>query len=581
VRQAPHHLVRQLHQRTQTLHRDLPPLEAARGRLAFTQSAFFLRELRGRVFGGSLAASGGTRGRGLEFTARGDAQPATLETFLDERLRAQLGGSAPYTATLTLREGVQRLLVDSPLRGVTSELPPPFEKAATETLPLKVDLITSEAGARQRVSIALGRVAAAELLRRGDGDAMQLQRASLALSPAAGVPLRLPEHPGVLVYGSVASLDVDRWRAVMGGPVIAGASLPATLELKVARMEAYGRRFSNVAFRGTADAAGWAVNVDADEIAGQLSYRTEGAGLITARLLHLSLARESAAQAAAPPTRAATLPSIDFIAERFALRGGQLGRVELKAQRSGEDWRIENLAITSDDATVALSGTWRGGAAAKSDISFDIDAYDAGRFMTRLGYPGMVLGSKVQFAGALAWQGNTLTPDYPSLSGDLKMTAEEGEFLEIDPGLGKLVSLMNLQALPRRIALDFRDVFSKGFRFDRIDASARLERGVMDAKEFRMRGPAAEVTMAGSVDVARETQDLKVRVVPSLGGAASTAVVGIVNPVAGVAAALAQAMLKNPLGQIFSYEYQVSGGWADPKVTKLTVAPVPSVVNQP
>jgi len=87
--------------------------------------------------------------------------------------------------------------------------------------------------------------------------------------------------------------------------------------------------------------------------------------------------------------------------------------------------------------------------------------------------------------------------------------------------------------------------------------------------------------MAGSVDVARETQDLKVRVVPSLGGAASTAVVGIVNPVAGVAAALAQAMLKNPLGQIFSYEYQVSGGWADPKVTKLTVAPVPSVVNQP
>src|SRR6185436_14768094 len=262
-------------------------------------------------------------------------------------------------------------------------------------------------------------------------------------------------------------------------------------------------------------------------------------------------------------------------------RGGQLGRVELKAQRSGEDWRIENLAITSDDATVALSGTWRGGAAAKSDISFDIDAYDPGRFMTRLGYPGMVLGSKVQLAGALAWQGNTLTPDYPSLSGDLKMTAEEGEFLEIDPGLGKLVSLMNLQALPRRIALDFRDVFSKGFRFDRIDATARLERGILDAKEFRMRGPAAEVTMAGSVDVAHETQDLKVRVVPSLGGAASTAVVGIVNPVAGVAAALAQAMLKNPLGQIFSYEYQVTGGWADPKVAKLTVAPVPSVVNQP
>src|SRR5436189_3714486 len=113
----------------------------------------------------------------------------------------------------------------------------------------------------------------------------------------------------------------------------------------------------------------------------------------------------------------------------------------------------------------------------------------------------MVLGGRAHLEGALAWQGELLTPDYPSLSGELKMIAEEGEFLEIDPGLGKLVSLMNLQALPRRIALDFRDVFSKGFRFDRIDAAARLERGLMDAKEFRMRGPAAEVAMSGAIDL--------------------------------------------------------------------------------
>jgi uncharacterized protein YhdP len=99
---------------------------------------------------------------------------------------------------------------------------------------------------------------------------------------------------------------------------------------------------------------------------------------------------------------------------------------------------------------------------------------------------------------------------------------------------------MNLQALPRRIALDFRDVFSKGFRFDRIDATSRIERGALQLREFHMVGPAADVTMSGQVELAQETQDLKVRVVPSLGGTASTAV-AIVNPVAGVAAALAWA----------------------------------------
>ena len=134
---------------------------------------------------------------------------------------------------------------------------------------------------------------------------------------------------------------------------------------------------------------------------------------------------------------------------------------------------------------------------------------------------------------------------------------------------------MNLQALPRRITLDFRDVFSKGFRFDRIDAVSRVERGTMQLKEFRMNGPAAEVAMSGQVDLAQETQDLKLRVVPSLGGTASTAV-AIVNPVAGVAAALAQKVLKNPLGQLFAHEFEVTGSWVDPKVAKATVQLMPN-----
>jgi uncharacterized protein YhdP len=134
---------------------------------------------------------------------------------------------------------------------------------------------------------------------------------------------------------------------------------------------------------------------------------------------------------------------------------------------------------------------------------------------------------------------------------------------------------MNLQALPRRIALDFRDVFSKGFRFDRIEATSVVDHGVMDIRQFRMRGPAAEVAMSGRVDLAHETQAVRVRVVPSLGGSAST-LVTIVNPVAGVASALAQKVLKDPLGQLFAREFDVSGGWADPKVVSLTVAPPPT-----
>ena len=225
--------------------------------------------------------------------------------------------------------------------------------------------------------------------------------------------------------------------------------------------------------------------------------------------------------------------------------------------------------MVNPDATLHASGLLGRGASPRNALDFQIEANDSGKFLERVGYPGLVRGGKARLQGSLVWQGEPTALDYPSLSGHLKLHAEDGQFLEIEPGLGKLVSLMNLQALPRRVTLDFRDVFSKGFPFDRVAASAQVDRGVMKIEEFRMRGSSAEVEMTGETDLTQETQDLKLRIVPSLGGSAATAV-AIVNPIAGVAAAFAQWVLKNPLGQIFAYDYAVTGSWSDLKVEKLT-----------
>ena len=98
------------------------------------------------------------------------------------------------------------------------------------------------------------------------------------------------------------------------------------------------------------------------------------------------------------------------------------------------------------------------------------------------------------------------------------MQAEDGQFLEIEPGIGKLVSLMSLQMLPRRIALDFRDVFSKGFKFDRIDAQQR-DRARRDGDQGvpACTGSAADVEHDGQVDLALETQNLTVQRDPAAG----------------------------------------------------------------
>jgi uncharacterized protein (TIGR02099 family) len=554
---------------TVVVHPQLPPVERAGGRIAFTESSVSVHDVRGRLFGGPVAIAGGSRpGGGIEVTAKGEATVAAMQPVFDHPWRQHLSGGAPYSASVTIADGRTRIGFESSLVGVASALPPPLAKGAAEAVPLKVDVLPADGGARDRISIALGRLAAAEFLRRRQGESMSVQRASVWLSPSAGEAIRLPERPGTLIYGSLPALDLDRWMPLFSSGD--GAAEATAFDLRFGVLDVYGKRVNDVALRAGADAVGWSATVSSQELAGDVSFRKDGGGRLVARLAHFRMPEPYPGAKPTAASQPKDMPSVDVVAERFAYRGKDLGKVELAASRAGADWRIERISMTNSDAAMTGSGVWQAGTPSRTSVSFDLKTGDAGKFLDRIGYPDLVRGGKAGMQAKLSWLGEPAAIDYPSLSGNVQMQAEDGQFLEIEPGLGKLVSLMSLQALPKRITLDFRDVFSKGFQFDRIAAEGAVERGVMSVKDFRMRGSAAQVDMTGEVDLARETQALKVRVVPSLGDTAST-VIGLVNPLLAIPAALAQKILKDPLGHIFAFDYSITGSWSDPKVAKLGV----------
>jgi uncharacterized protein (TIGR02099 family) len=561
----------------------LPPIEGGSGRVAFTESSVTLHDVRGKVLGGSIGISGGTRAdRGVEVLARGDASFEATKPLFDHPLRQHLSGSFAYFVTVRGQDGAARVTFESPLRGVESTLPAPLAKSAADSLPLRVELNPSAKGERDRVSISLGTLARAELQRRRQGDTMVVQRSAVWLSPERDQPIRLPERPGTLVYGSLAAFDLDRWRPLLEGSAEpqAGAqpaSQPISLEVRFGSLDAFGRRLSNVSMRASAEAAGWAANVKADEVAGDVSYRARPQPRVIARLSHFTVPADISEAKPKPAARPSDFPALDLVADEFTFRGKRLGRVELVASRAGENWRIDAASMINPDASLTASGMWYA-APSRTEVQFDLEAANAGRFLERVGQPGLVKGGRARVQGSLAWQGDPATIDLATLSGDVQMQAEEGQFLEIEPGLGKLIGLMSLQALPRRITLDFSDVFSKGFQFNRIASAAQVESGVVRLKEFRMRGSAADVEMSGHADLAHETQDLRVRILPSLGDSAALGLT-LVNPVAGVAAAIAQRILRNPLGQIFAFDYTVSGSWTDPKVVKILPPPAEQISN--
>ena len=127
--------------------------------------------------------------------------------------------------------------------------------------------------------------------------------------------------------------------------------------------------------------------------------------------------------------------------------------------------------------------------------------------------------------------------------------------------------------MPRRLTLDFRDVFSEGFAFDFFRGDIAIEQGIANTNNLQMKGVNAAILMEGSAHIAHETQDIKVVVVPELNAGTASLIASVVNPALGLGSFLAQLFLRRPLMEAATQEFHIDGSWADPKITKVPRTP--------
>jgi uncharacterized protein (TIGR02099 family) len=584
---------------------DLPPLAQVNGRLDFTNSGVSARAITAQLLGGPITVAAATRDGALSVNAQGTINAAGLRKFADSPLTRGMQGATPYRATINVKKRVGDLVVTSDLAGLALDLPAPFGKTAAEILPLRFErsnLNEQEAarrGIRARAEVrdgvrsqirgdtqgdaitaTLGKLVSVQLLRRKEGDDYRIVRGGIGLNE----PAVMSDRFGVQINGSLRSLDIDRWRSLIPAAAAPAAGAAATGEdpnqpinaanLRVSVLDAGGKRFNEVTLRAARSSNQWQATVSARELAGELIWRPTGRGALLARLKHLTIPDNRPGAGTDPSPTATELPAIDLVADNFLTRDKKLGKLELQAANEAGEWRIEKMQLSTPDGTLSGDGVWKTIGQSSTSLNVKLDVSDIGKYLDRMGSPGTVARGTAKIEGKLSWAGSPHGGlDYPTLTGNLKLQAEKGQFLKVEPGIAKLIGILSLQALPKRIALDFRDVFSDGFAFDSIASTVVINRGIASTQDFSMVGSAAAVTIKGEADLARETQNLQVRVIPALGDSVST-VAGLLlaNPITGIGAMLAQRLFNNPLGQIFAYDYAVTGQWADPKVEKISRA---------
>jgi uncharacterized protein YhdP len=199
--------------------------------------------------------------------------------------------------------------------------------------------------------------------------------------------------------------------------------------------------------------------------------------------------------------------------------------------------------------------------------TFELDIADSGALLRRFGNPDAIRGGKGRLKGDVAWLGSPLQPDFASMVGQINVAIEQGQFLHAETGAAaRLLSVLSLQGLMRRLTLDFRDLSQEGFAFDTVTGDLAIARGVASTNNLVMRGAQAAVLLEGSADAGRETQDLRVFVVPEINLGAASLAYAVINPVVGLSTFVAQLFLREPLAQANTREFRIHGSWADPQI---------------
>jgi uncharacterized protein (TIGR02099 family) len=578
------------------------------GVLAFEDSAIHVDEwqmsvtqVNGKLlFDQNSVRSEGLEGRLLDTSAKIDVAPikgdsgstritthATLpvETLLARYLPNlglfELKGTTDWQLQLDIPPFVRGkkppvgLRLSSSLRGIKLDLPAPIGKSKGQSRKLVVTTRLTDQ-TRRRLGIRYGNLLdTALLLQVENSGKIRFLRGGLQFG---GARAQLPDENLVLIGGQLDNLHIDPWISYIESSGV-GSEMPkiTTKDLQVKELRYGDTRVQNLIFNMNADKTGAHGQIENDKFAGsfQIPIPLQNRP-VTMRLdrLHLDFNPEEIAEIPQQETETGwadprTLPAIDLQSEKIILNGRDYGQLTLLTRRTPEGIALDVISLISERLKLSARGEWiiyRGNA--QTAVEFTMDAESLGKLLDHLGYAPNLRRAPAKIEADLRWSGNPRQFSSTDLNGEIKMDVGEGRFREVDPGLGRIFGLLNLSALQRRLSLDFSDLFKKGFSFDQMQGTFSLEEGNAYTNDLQIKGPAANIEIAGRIGLVDQDFDQMVTVTPEV--SASLPIAGAVagGPAVGAAVYLAQKVLGKRVDRVTNILYTVKGPWENPTITR-------------
>ena len=477
-----------------------------------------------------------------------------------------VGVTLPKVATGSRAAPPTLLTLQSDLQGTRLQLPAPLNKPAGDALPTTVQAALPMGSGR--IDVAFGKLMALAARSQNGKTGVQVTMGSDRVDHE-------PPADGLVVNGRTPSLDALEWISLArGGDTSQDKDGLALKQVDVLadQLLLIGGRFPQTRLRLRPGADAVAVQLDGPALAGNLQIPQADGATVSGQLerVHWQAATAAAVESTdtpMAPVDPAKIPPLALDIEDLEFGTVKLGQTRLRTQPLADGLRVQELQIRAPKQTIDVQGQWRGMAAqARTEATANVQTEDLGDLMQRLGYGGQVRAGQGQMQLQVNWNAAPMAFSLANLEGGLSMNLRNGQLLEVEPGAGRVLGLLSVAQLPRRLMLDFRDLFSKGLAFNHVDGAVRFDGGMASTDKIAIEAPAANITIRGQTDLRSQQFDQTIDVNPRSGNLLT--VVGAVagGPVGAAVGAAANAVLGKPLGEIGSKTYKVTGPWKDPKV---------------
>jgi uncharacterized protein YhdP len=349
--------------------------------------------------------------------------------------------------------------------------------------------------------------------------------------------------------------------------------------LRVGTFSLFGYSWSDVRGLLQAKDKAWRVDVSGPDASGQITvpYRLDGPQPIVLDMERLVMRSKQgeASDGAEKPTDPRDIPALRVHVGDLIYADRRLGGVELQADRQPNGLKFSSITARSSSFNARGSGEWLVTAGVQqSKLVADLESSDLRQTMHDLAAGDFIAAKRATLHADLTWPGGINEQLLTHASGKLSLQVDDGQLLSVQPGAGRVLGLFSIADLKRRLALDFSDLTDQGLSFDTIHGDFEVTDGNAYTHNFLLRGPAAEIGIAGRTGLGARDYDETAVVTGNLGATLPVAGVIAGGPVVGAALLVFSQIFKEPLKGATRGYYRITGHWDNPAVERVDASEV-------